>query len=323
MLTLTRPEPGPLRAPVDTTVPMSASRRRHWTPEEDAIVRALYPKSSRWKRLRASLPGRTWKAIGARAQRLGVPSPERFWTREENLTLAREWGDMTLCGLAKKLRRSILAVRQQAKALGLPFGIPQGCVSVHRAAVEAGYSDDVMLRILERAGVTLRQQDGPASGKRRHPRSRFADADAVRKAVDAWEQYIRETETASDAARRYGFPQHWAVHLLNSAGVRTGGRRRKIRVRIADVDRVLGPYVRGETIAGAARRLGVNRSTLHYWLHEEGLAPPVPPNRKRRRVRLPRELFDRVIEIRRASRCARKNNHDAFEPSESRRVVNG
>ncbi len=56
------------------TPTMQSSRSRHWTPEEDAVLREHYPGQG-WRACQAYLPDRSNSTITGRARKLGLPGP--------------------------------------------------------------------------------------------------------------------------------------------------------------------------------------------------------------------------------------------------------
>lgn len=101
-------------------------RKRHyntWKPAEDAILKTGYESHTPLRVLAPRLRRHTIRAIGMRANRLGViwrRKPNRLWTKDElrSLTSLRESGS-TVENIATKLNRSWTSVWQKMLEVGL------------------------------------------------------------------------------------------------------------------------------------------------------------------------------------------------------------
>lgn len=91
-----------------------------WTPEEDAILR-LWAGDVSSERLTERLPGRTAKAIRARAALLDLPlkSPKRLWTTTQDKRLREMAGKFPASEIARVIGRSQKAVHYRIKKLQL------------------------------------------------------------------------------------------------------------------------------------------------------------------------------------------------------------
>jgi hypothetical protein len=109
---------------------MTPRRERVWQPEETDLLRALWPSASR-EVLLAALPGKTWKAIAGRAQRMGLRRQRiyrpvenwRPWAEEEDAKLAELCSaGVPLSQIAVQLGRSFqsVATRVSLKQLERP-----------------------------------------------------------------------------------------------------------------------------------------------------------------------------------------------------------
>lgn len=140
-----------------------------WTPEEDAILRAINARDLspqyRTAAYRAQLPGRTTAAINNRTQKLGVPvrkqRPQRAWTAEEITKLKEEWrSKKTVTQLAEELNRSESSCLNRAKKLGLRTRNPWQKVTITPvldAAIRAGYASTqrgICQRLADQFGVS-------------------------------------------------------------------------------------------------------------------------------------------------------------------------
>jgi len=125
--------------------------------------------------------------MGRRAKRR-----KHRWTAEQLAVLVREWGAIGARALHRKLQpHSWIAIRRKAARLGLPSGIPQGCASLGALARRAGLSYVPFARILEEAGVQIRNvYPGCAlpSYQRRQSQRRYAETDAALAAFARWLQ---------------------------------------------------------------------------------------------------------------------------------------
>lgn len=154
-----------------------------WTPAEDALMRALYARSST-RRGRAlqrcceALPHRTRSAISSRATELGAAVYGRAWTRDEVVILRREWGEVGERTLRAKLPgRTARAIYAKASDLGLP---PQsdGRESLEAAARRLGVDELAVRKLVAEGGFTLGLAAPLAARERRYAR-RAVDADAL------------------------------------------------------------------------------------------------------------------------------------------------
>ena len=103
------------------------AREKRWTPQEENLLRMLWPSSSR-ETLEAAFPERTWVAINQRATKLKI---SREWVRKGTST-GRGWSagekehlrelyvsETTIEEIAKKLGRSRRTITTVASAMGL------------------------------------------------------------------------------------------------------------------------------------------------------------------------------------------------------------
>lgn len=135
----------------------SATARRNWTKEEDAIIRKNYTKFG--SRHTAQLLGRKYTSVQHRALRLGVPGyGQRPWSRKEEHYLRKYYGKRTAIEIARILQRTEQSVRAHIHQLGLGSYQPQpwtdgevsylkkhyGRVSVAELADELGRTTDAV-----------------------------------------------------------------------------------------------------------------------------------------------------------------------------------
>lgn len=240
---------------------LGLSLDRAWTPEEDAALRRTYertmPANRRVRALLRAVPGRSLSGIRNRARDLGLrPGSCRPWTAEENAYLMREWGDTGLRVMCARLRRTRAAVCHRARDLGLrtgPGGVPAGYLSVSALSRRSGYPPRRVQRVLAEANVRLYQTDGLEPARFYH--KLYADADDALEALEAYDRWLRETETPSEAARRHGLYQVTLYGWLEDAGLaRRVGRGQALRLPVADIDRVVAERLPGRERHLAARR---------------------------------------------------------------------
>jgi hypothetical protein len=140
-----------------------------WTPEEDAILKAIIARDLspqyRTAAYRAELPGRTPAAINNRARYLGIKvrkhRPHRAWTAAENAKLRAEWPTKKpVSHIAAELNRSESSCLNRAKKLGMRTRQPWARVTITPeldAAIRAGYASTqrgICQRIADRFGVS-------------------------------------------------------------------------------------------------------------------------------------------------------------------------
>jgi len=103
------------------------AREKRWTPEDENLLKMLWPSASR-ETIEAAFPGRTWVAINQRAERLKVrrewirtaSSVGRGWSREEKERLKELYvTEATIEEIARKLGRSPRTIPTVANAMGL------------------------------------------------------------------------------------------------------------------------------------------------------------------------------------------------------------
>jgi len=104
--------------PTNPRLPHSAPAR-HWTPEEDALLRAHYPEGGR-KGVQTAGVNRTATAIRERARRLNLTRSNYHWTPAEDAVIARHYPRGGLKAVrAAGLKRDGNAVYNRALRLGV------------------------------------------------------------------------------------------------------------------------------------------------------------------------------------------------------------
>jgi hypothetical protein len=229
----------------------SVVKARRWTEEEVSRLRSL-AISGRWattsrSELLAAFPNRTLQSIRCQADRLrpGTRRGARGWTREDEKLLRELWPSTSERTLRQQLRRSWNAIRKKAETLGIRHLRWQGYESPAAAARRAGYSRDLLRRILgawnhhyqrfgleERAELPnpslrpVRTHFGANAGKK-YPRR--VETGIVDLAVAWW----LGLETLGEACDRLG------MHHLPPGGARAAGVRRNDRHSPEEWDRLL------------------------------------------------------------------------------------
>lgn len=245
-----------------------------WTPEQDATVRAHY---RRWPvEVVAGAVGRAISAVRKRAIVLGV-AKRRAWTAADDRRLALLWEcPDSLRSIAAALRRTEKTTYWRVQQLGLALGPPQGYEYLTAAADRTGYETEQLRRILDWASVKIRpvrarpsRRRGAHTGTRR--RMFFVEIDAVDEAIAKWHR----TENVAAAARDRGIGGDVLRAWLRLAGVPDEKRARKQhwRVESAVIDRVVAERRKLVSFSEAARRVGIDRSTLRLRLVRAGWTP--------------------------------------------------
>jgi hypothetical protein len=209
-----------------------------WEPAEDEIVRANYPRRRAHAKLRRLLPHRTWGAIKQRAGVLGLATLHRVWTARERAYVEANWQVVGVAAIALALRRTRCAIVQYAKELGLPFGIPQGCLSIEQAAKRQSYERSVLRKILQREGVAFHPWQG-FRGRGKSPRY-YVDEVEMLEALERHERRVHSTETIKGAARARGLCHQMLGRWLYEAGAAPADQRgRPHEIPSEVIDRVI------------------------------------------------------------------------------------
>lgn len=172
------------------------------------------------------------------------------WNQAEIAVLMREWHDVTertLRTLLAKARpeirkRTWLAVRQMAKKLGLPSGVPQGCETIKQAAARTNYSQEGLAALLKRQGVMMRRMY--STGRVRKHGSPYSRRWAETEEIDA--AIARELQLADTGywARQYGIGTSNLRQILRRRGIGADLERGyKLRVAREQVEAALADYV--------------------------------------------------------------------------------
>lgn len=159
------------------------------------------------------------------------------WTPAEVETLRRAWHEVGQRTLRAKLGRPWRGIVHKAADLGLPTGVPQGCLGIAAAADRCGYEIRTLEAILAWAAVRVRHRyTGPSYVPTRGWHRRYVDADECAAAVARWLAH----ETVNGAARARGLVEMTLRRWLAEAGViAPQDRRRARRIPSATIDRVV------------------------------------------------------------------------------------
>jgi hypothetical protein len=240
-----------------------------WREHEDAVIHAWAEKVAGQGRVKkgerlldgvtgaaSELPGRSRDAVASRARRMGVhltrPGP---WTRAELATLKAEWHEVTLRTLQQKLpRRSACAITRKARRLGLPFGVPQGCLGLTEAARKTAYDVKQLHRMFEAAGQPIRVVQTYRKAPVKNPR-RYVEEEHLELAIRLWEA----SEVVAHAARCRDVSdttlRRWLVLAGYAKPAPAAGRARAVwRVGSEAIDRVVAARgaLRNDPLAVAA-----------------------------------------------------------------------
>lgn len=237
-----------------------------WTPEQDAVLRDLYPSQGR--HAVAAATGKSWRAVCERARRLKVRCKPQ-WTAAEDRKLSMLWGELPLAKVAKEMSRTPLSCYQRAKIIGLKRGVLEGMESVRAAAKRTGFDWATLVRILRAHGVRP-QRTMSLDTKKGLFRRVAVDPMDVDEAIEAW----NATELVTQAAQRRDLDHDTLGRWLEASGIEMPprpGKFRHWRVPTEIIDRVVAQRRGRETVTAAARRLGIDRFLLSKMLKTAGV----------------------------------------------------
>lgn len=215
--------------------------RRLWTPDEDAIIRATWPKRGGPAKVRKLLPHRTPAALRCHAKLLGVVTQPK-WTTREVLILREEWLSGTSTrGLREKLRgRPWCGIVMKARSLGLRLGAPQGHETLTACSKRLGFGCTTQFqRVLTWAGVQTTNTRALNPG--REYRVKFVDSEEAEAALRRW----MEAEDIGSAARRRGLYPVTLRRWCRADGVLEGSQpehRYRQRLPSSVIDRVVAQH---------------------------------------------------------------------------------
>lgn len=189
------------------------------------------------------------------------------WTDAEIRYVRDFYGVHTNAEIAKALGRTEQGVILKGRSLGLCFQhSTQGYESLKAAAARHNFDEETMLRILNWSSCQFRSivQNQSASRGRRH---KYYIRESIDAAVVAW----LDSETPYEAARRVGFTDVTLRRWLRLAGESPPKRKKQWRISRATIDRIVAEHLAADTIASAARRLGVCPKWLSRAVVREGI----------------------------------------------------
>ena len=167
----------------------------------------------------------------------------RRWTSSEDRILRNNWGCTNLARLGNLLGRSEESVYYRARALRLPFGVPQGMESLTAAARRVGMDVATLNNAIawyisrglifdRRKTATLRR-----TNKGAHQALEPDDVDEV---VNLWTR----SETVRDAARRYGVADTTMRLWLRDANIPAPPKGQYWRMLPQEFDEVALPRIK-------------------------------------------------------------------------------
>jgi hypothetical protein len=249
-----------------------------WTADEEAILRARYVADG--PKVCAEALGRSWLSVTRRAQRLRLVRVRR-WSEHDDAHLMVLWGVRAIAKVAKLLGRTPDAVYERARQLGLGLGCPRGAEYLTTAARRTGYAVTTLRMILRWGGVRIERATTRPSATRRGKAARKAHLTHVVEPCDVDDAVARwcATEALEMAAESRSIGSATLARLLREATARGDARipakprgfRKHWRIPSLLVDELVTAYARRESLAAAAMRIGVQRTTLHAWLTRAGV----------------------------------------------------
>jgi len=99
-----------------------SNTRKHWSPEDDQILKNLYGKHSRTNI--AEMLGRTVTGVNTHAKHLNLTREARVWTEEDDQIVREHYGKLRIVEIAAQLNRTPHAVRGRISNLKLASRIP-------------------------------------------------------------------------------------------------------------------------------------------------------------------------------------------------------
>lgn len=154
------------------------ARRTVWTEDKDNLVRYHYDgsgKSAEWLAFRL---GSTIHSVKNRASMLGC-SKRRDWTEKE-LEQLEEWvGTLQAAEIARRLRRTEVAVRVQAKRLGLKHLMRSGWYVASDVASILGVDNSAVNRWIANESLRATPAHGDRPGQQGGKMWRIEEKDLV------------------------------------------------------------------------------------------------------------------------------------------------
>lgn len=278
------------------------------------LTKARKGRCINWKSIHARFPDRTKAAVYKKMHqhRLTLPA---LWTRKEDEVLRNSWNEVGTRSLVKRLKgRTLCAIYERARHLGLRAGTPQGMTSVKALSKDPrwGYDYYKTLKMLRAHGVTLHRYSYASLKVSARGTLYVEEADA-REAAEAWERAIAVQrvgkESPKEAARRLGIRSHMMAEWLTNEGLlgpQCKGVKRRFWAEPKVYDALVEKYRKRpkarpagqECPKDAAKRLGVSYDTLRRWMRLDGILPVQPKGTKRMRF-VPFEVYNAVVKKRR------------------------
>ena len=196
------------------------------------------------------------------------------WSKEETEYLRRMWGREPIGGIARMTGRTPRSIAIRLRALGIPFGVPEGYESLLACTKRTGFCMLTLKMVLKFGNVPTHLHHGRNWKQwKRQYRHRVVDKFDVDEAIAKW----LSTETIPQAARRLKIKPRRLEWLLKQAGVaifrQTAKKTSRKRVFSADADRVVNEVRNNrETLRAAASRYGISHRTLYRWMKLYGVS---------------------------------------------------
>jgi hypothetical protein len=206
-----------------------------WTPDEDAILRAMH--GTKTEQEISAAVGRSVSSVRQREWRLRLLK-KPVWSKKDLGILRVQWGEIPLAELAAQLGRTPYAVYQRGVADGLPAGCPRHHEYLYQAAKRVGVALPTLRNVLKWARVPVRAAFSyPGVGERckRYTVERFE----VDRAVERWLKF----EKPGAAARVRGVsPTLVRERLRIVCGLKPPGKGRHWLVPSETIDAVLASH---------------------------------------------------------------------------------
>lgn len=193
------------------------------------------------------------------------------WTDADRALLRDLWQrNATRETLVARLGHPWISIAREARAERLPM-LCEGWVSLNEAARRSGYDRATLPALLARLGVRSRPHPRPFHTRARSSRGvRVVSWPALERALRAWG--AQRPETQAQAAVRLGVSRPKLQRWAHAAGLSSGRQGVPVYHPRATWDALVA-RMGLETVAQAARRLGVSASTVREWMTRAGVRP--------------------------------------------------
>ncbi|MHC4644104.1 MAG: hypothetical protein ACYTBJ_01285 [Planctomycetota bacterium] len=177
---------------------LSKKACRGWTPYEDLILKRKYEQEKAPARDVCFLLGKTPHSVHGRRDKLGISAHRkcRRWTVKEEDYLRANWLKLPEKRIAKKLRRSLAAVRIRARKLQVSERFKH--TSIRKVALMLGYDRKTVMILIKRFKLPIYESE---HGQTRIPKKTLAKLQAQVKAMGYPLQPIRKLNNSFVCAR--------------------------------------------------------------------------------------------------------------------------